>query len=224
MCVPIHFLLSQPHITWLAAPDDFIEIHGAHGYLIHSFLSPQSNKRTDAYGGSFANRTRVLLEIVDAVRGAMPETMPLFVRLSGTDWAPDVPEKDDAGAWVQWGVEQTVQLAGELKTRGVDLVDVSSGGNVKSQKIPIGPAYQAPFARAVKVAHADVLVGSVGMIYTPRLANELVENGTADVVMSAREFIRDPNFVLTAAAELGVAVKPAVQYERGWTRVINPKK
>ncbi|KAI0030498.1 FMN-linked oxidoreductase [Vararia minispora EC-137] len=209
----------------LAAGYDFIEIHGAHGYLIHSFLSPLSNVRADAYGGAFENRVRILLEIVDAVRGAMPETMPLFVRVSATDWAPDVPEQDpDTGVWRQWGSAQTVLLAGALASRGVDLLDVSSGGNVQAQRIPLGPAYQAPFAEAVKRAHPGLLVGAVGMINEPAVADGLLRDGKADVVLLARELMRDPNFVFTAALELGVAVKPAVQYERAWTRVWQPKK
>ncbi|KAI9463810.1 NADH:flavin oxidoreductase 2 [Russula earlei] len=199
---------------------DFIEIHGAHGYLLHSFLSPLTNTRKDAYGGqSFENRTRFVLRVVKAVRAAWGER-PLFVRLSATDWA-EGPEKDpDDGRWLQWGVEQTILLAGELKDLGVDLIDVSSGGNWAAQKIPVTRGYQVPFAEAVKRTHPDIAVGAVGMITTPRQANDVVAEGKADIVLLAREFLRDPHFVLRAASELGVAVKPAAQYELAWPSVL----
>jgi len=199
---------------------DFIEIHAAHGYLLHCFLSPLTNTRSDAYGGqSFENRTRFLLRIIKAVRAAWGEERPLFVRLSATDWA-EGPEKDADGNWLQWGIEQTILLAGELKRLGVDLIDVSSGGNWEAQKVPVKPGYQVPFAEAVKRAHPDIAVGAVGMITTPEQANDVVAKGQADVTLLAREFLRNPHFVLRAASELGVAVKPAAQYELAWQSVL----
>jgi 2,4-dienoyl-CoA reductase-like NADH-dependent reductase (Old Yellow Enzyme family) len=138
-----------------AAGFDFIQIHGAHGYLLHSFLSPISNMRSDDYGGqSFENRIRFPLRVVEVVREAWGDR-PLFVRLSATDWA-EGPEKDSQGRWLQWGIEQTILLTGELKKLGVDLIDVSSGGNWSAQKVLVGPGYQVPFAEAVKKAHSDI--------------------------------------------------------------------
>ncbi|KAI9465023.1 FMN-linked oxidoreductase [Lactarius psammicola] len=203
----------------IVAGFDFIQIHGAHGYLIHSFLSPISNTRSDDYGGqSFENRIRFPLRVVEAVREAWGDR-PLFVRLSATDWA-EGPEKDSEGRWLQWGVEQTILLTGELKKLGVDLIDVSSGGNWAAQKVLVEPGYQVPFAEAVKKAHPDIPVGAVGLITTPKQANEVLVQGKADIVSIAREFLRDPHFVLRAADELGVALRPAVQYERAWQKVL----
>jgi 2,4-dienoyl-CoA reductase-like NADH-dependent reductase (Old Yellow Enzyme family) len=203
----------------IVAGFDFLEFHGAHGYLIHQFLSPLSNTRSDHYGGqSFENRIRFPLRVIEAVREAWGDR-PLFVRLSATDWA-EGPEKDSEGRWLQWGVEQTVLLVGELKKLGVDLIDLSSGGNWSAQKVVVGPGYQVPFAEAVKKAHPDVLVGAVGVISTPKQANEVLVAGKADIVSLAREFLRSPHFVLLAAEELGVAVRPAVQYERAWGTVL----
>jgi len=203
----------------IVAGFDFLEFHGAHGYLIHQFLSPLSNTRSDQYGGqSFENRIRFPLRAIEAVRAAWGDR-PLFVRLSATDWA-EGPEKDSEGRWLQWGVEQTVLLAGELKKLGVDLIDVSSGGNWSAQKVIVGPDYQVPFADVVKKAHPDVLVGAVGLITKPKQANEVLVEGKADIVLLAREFLRNPHFVLLAAEELGVAVRPAVQYERAWQTVL----
>ena len=219
------------------SPVDFIEIHAAHGYLIHSFLSPISNTRTDDYGGqSFENRIRFPLRIFEAVREAWGDR-PLFVRLSATDWA-DGPEKDTQGKWLQWGVEQTILLTGELKKLGVDLIDVSSGGTCSTQKVLVEPGCQVrrsllikaikytiigsqvPFAEAVKKSHPDICVGAVGLITTPKQANDVLVEDKADIVLLAREFLRDPHFVLRAADELGVAVRPAVQYERAWQTVL----
>jgi len=194
---------------------DFIEIHAAHGFLLHSFLSPISNTRTDDYGGrSFENRIRFPLRVVEAVREAWGDR-PLFVRLSATDWA-EGPERDSQGNWLQWGIEQTILLTGKLEKLGVDLIDVSSGGNWSAQKVPVGPGYQVPFAAAVKKAHPDIAVGAVGLITTATQANSVLVEGKADIVSLAREFLRDPHFVLRAADELGVVVGPAVQYERAW--------
>jgi 2,4-dienoyl-CoA reductase-like NADH-dependent reductase (Old Yellow Enzyme family) len=186
----------------LRAGFDVVEIHGAHGYLIHEFLSPLVNTRTDAYGGSFDNRIRFCLEIVDAVRGVWPERLPVFVRLSCTDWK--------AGGW---DVEQTVELARRLKTRGVDLIDCSSGGLVADQQIAIGPGYQVPFAERIR-REASIATGAVGLITTPAQANAIVEQGQADVVLLARELLRDPYFPLRAARELGKAITWPPQYVR----------
>lgn len=175
------------------------------------------------------------------MRGAIPDDMPLFCRLSASDFASEVPEKDQDGIYCQWGSEQTTRLAKELTELGVDLIDVSAGGNYAKQEIPVGPGYQVgccvplcclfsdnyfdqvPFSENIKKAHPDVVTGTVGMILQPKQANEIIEQNRADVVLLAREFMRNPNFVLTAASELGIAVKPANQYERGWMRVLRPR-
>ncbi|KAL7416865.1 NADH:flavin oxidoreductase/NADH oxidase [Mrakia frigida] len=196
---------------------DFIEIHGAHGYLLHSFNSPLSNIRTDRYGGSFENRIRLSLEIAKAVRTNWDG--PLFYRVSGTDWA-EGPERDErTGEWKQWGIQQTVALAGELAKIGVDLIDVSSGGLWADQRIRVGPGYQVPLAEAVKKAHPNLLVGTVGLLTTGRQAEGVLREGRADVIFAAREFLRDSSFVLRSAEELGVVVKSPAQYERAWTRM-----
>ena len=179
-----------------------IELHGAHGYLLHEFLSPLSNKRTDAYGGSFENRIRFTLETVDAVRRVWPDDLPLFIRLSSTDWI-------DGG----WDLEQSTELSRILHGRGVDLVDASSGGNVSGAKIPVGPGYQVPFAEAIR-RNAGIPTGAVGLITDPRQADEIIRSGKADVVILAREMLRDPNWPLRAARELGVKVAWPEQYQR----------
>jgi 2,4-dienoyl-CoA reductase-like NADH-dependent reductase (Old Yellow Enzyme family) len=182
---------------------DAVEIHAAHGYLLHEFYSPLSNTRTDEYGGSYENRVRFLKEVTLSVRAAIPESMPLFVRISASDWT--------TGGWT---VEESVVLAGELEKLGVDLLDVSSGGNVHNAAITVGPGYQVQFADAVK--HGSTIVTStVGMITDAHQANEIIQSGKADVVMMAREFLRNPRWPLQAAAELGVDVKWPVQLERG---------
>jgi 2,4-dienoyl-CoA reductase-like NADH-dependent reductase (Old Yellow Enzyme family) len=179
-----------------------IEIHAAHGYLIHEFLSPLTNQRTDAYGGSFENRTRVLREIVAAVRGSWPERAPLFVRISATDWI-------DGG----WDIQQSVELARQLKGLGADLIDCSSGGNVSHAKIPVGPGYQTPFAEQIR-REAKILTGTVGMITSPIQAEHILATGQADAVIIAREFLRDPYWPLRAARELGQQISWPVQYLR----------
>jgi 2,4-dienoyl-CoA reductase-like NADH-dependent reductase (Old Yellow Enzyme family) len=179
-----------------------IEIHAAHGYLIHEFLSPLSNHRSDAYGGSFDNRTRILRDVVAAVRRVWPERAPLFVRISATDWV-------NGG----WDIEQSVELARQLKELGADLMDCSSGGNVASAKIPIGPAYQTPFAEQIR-REAGILTGTVGMITSPAQAEQIVADGRADAVFLARELLRDPYWPLRAARELAQAVTWPVQYLR----------
>ena len=179
-----------------------IEIHGAHGYLIDEFLSPLSNKRTDNYGGSFENRIRLLLEIVAAIRSVWPESYPLFVRISASDWV-------EGG----WTIDDSVALAKILKTKGVDLIDCSSGGVVSYAKIPAGPNYQVPFAEKVR-KEAGILTGAVGVIVKADQAEAILENGQADIVIMAREFLRDPYFPLRAANELGYDIKYPKQYER----------
>lgn len=179
-----------------------IELHAAHGYLLHQFLSPLSNQRTDEYGGSFENRIRLLLEIVDTIRGAWPAEYPLFVRISATDWTPG-----------GWAAEDSVKLAAILKDKGIDLVDCSSGGNVPKAQIPVGPGYQVQFAESVK-KQTGILTGTVGMITTPEQADGIIQTAQADLVLLAREHLRDPHFALRAAHVLGHEVKWPLQYER----------
>ncbi|KAN0100298.1 hypothetical protein V8E55_000282 [Tylopilus felleus] len=201
---------------------DFIEVHAAHGYLLHQFLSPLSNVRTDAYGGDLSNRMRFPLRIITRVREAWPDK-PLFVRISATDWA-EGPEKGDDGEWKQWGIEQSKLFVGELKSLGVDLVDTSSGGNWIKQKIPLKHGYQVPFAAELKATHPDILIGAIGLLTNPAETESYLKEGKADVVLLARELLRNPHWVLTAARALGVAVKPAVQYERAWTDMVAPAR
>jgi 2,4-dienoyl-CoA reductase-like NADH-dependent reductase (Old Yellow Enzyme family) len=179
-----------------------IELHAAHGYLIHEFLSPLSNRRTDAYGGSFENRTRIVREIVAAVRRVWPERAPVFCRISATDWV-------DGG----WDIQQSVELARQVKELGVDLIDCSSGGNVATAKIPVGPGYQTQFAERIR-RECGVLTGTVGMITSPVQAEHVIATGQADAVILAREMLRDPYWPLRAARELGQAISWPVQYVR----------
>jgi len=179
-----------------------IEIHAAHGYLLHEFLSPLTNHRTDEYGGSFENRTRLAREVVSAVRASIPEELPLFVRISATDWI-------DGGS----AIEDSVNLARQLKMLGVDLIDTSSGGISPHAKIEIGPGYQVPFARRIR-AEAQIATGAVGLITRSRQADDIIRNGDADIVLLAREVLRQPYWPLLAAAELGYDVRWPVQYER----------
>jgi len=179
-----------------------LEIHAAHGYLIHQFLSPLSNVRTDNYGGSFENRIRLLLEIVAAIREVWPSQLPLFVRLSATDWV-------DGG----WSVDETVQLSGILKQQGVDLIDASSGGMVAHAKIPLSPGYQVPFAERIK-NETGILTGAVGLITQARQAEEILQMNQADLILIGRESLRNPNFVLNAAKILGVDVDWPLPYLR----------
>ncbi|WP_242341596.1 MULTISPECIES: NADH:flavin oxidoreductase/NADH oxidase [Anaeromyxobacter] len=168
-----------------------VEIHAAHGYLLHQFLSPLSNRRTDAYGGPFENRTRLLREVVAAVRAEWPEPLPVILRISATDWA-------EGG----WDVEQSVELARGLAPLGVELVDVSSGGLVPTAKVPAGPGYQTGFAERIR-REAHVATGAVGMISAPEQADHVIRSGQADLVLMARELLRDPHFPLRAAGTLG---------------------
>ena len=186
----------------LAAGFDVIEIHGAHGYLIHEFLSPLINTRSDEYGGSFQHRARLCIEIVDAVRGVWPERLPLFIRISATDWK--------AGGW---DVDEAVALARLLKDRGVDLIDCSSGGAVHDQQIAVGPGYQVPFADRIR-RDADIPTGAVGLITDAHQADAIIASGQADLVLLARELLRDPYWPLHAAEKLNVVVPWPAQYLR----------
>ncbi|CAE6459520.1 unnamed protein product [Rhizoctonia solani] len=198
---------------------DFIEIHGAHGYLIHSFYSPLSNDRTDQYGGSFENRIRFPLEVIRTVRAAWDK--PLFFRFSATDWAET--EKDETGEWVSWGIEQSVEFSRRVQAEGIDLVDVSSGGNYSKQNILVGWNYQVEFAARIKKEIPSLLVGAVGLITQPQQAEQILQEEKADVILMARELLRNVDFPLKAAEALGVAVKPANQYEWAWRRMTTPK-
>jgi len=186
----------------LEAGFDFVEIHAAHGYLLHEFLSPLSNLRTDSYGGSFLNRTRLVLEVVDAVRSVWPERLPLFVRISATDWA-------EGG----WNPDESVTLARLLRDRGVDLVDCSSGGNVADAKIPVAPGYQVGFAARIR-REAGIATAAVGLITEPAQANAIIADGEADFVFLARAELRDPYWPVHAAAALGETVSWPKQYLR----------
>ena len=181
-----------------------IELHAAHGYLLHSFLSPLSNHRDDRYGGSLANRARMLREVVAAVRRQWPAPAPLFVRVSATDWA-------DGG----WDIDECVELARWLKADGVDLIDCSSGGSVPHAKIPTAPGYQVPFAARIR-REAGIATGAVGLITDPDQANAIVQRGEADLILMARESLRDPYFPRRAAAHLGATIQVPVQYQRSW--------
>jgi 2,4-dienoyl-CoA reductase-like NADH-dependent reductase (Old Yellow Enzyme family) len=186
----------------LAAGFKIVEIHSAHGYLLHEFLSPLSNHRTDAYGGSFENRTRILREVIAAVRGVWPERLPVFVRISASDWT-------EGG----WDLEQSVELAKQIGPLGVDLIDCSSGGNVATAQIPLAPGYQVPFAEAVR-KRAGIATGAVGLITSGEQAEAIIASGQADIVLLAREFLRDPYWPLHVAAAAGEKVSWPVQYLR----------
>jgi 2,4-dienoyl-CoA reductase-like NADH-dependent reductase (Old Yellow Enzyme family) len=186
----------------LKAGFQVIEIHAAHGYLLHQFMSPLSNFRKDEYGGSFENRIRLLLEVLEAVQSEWPADLPLFIRISATDWA-------EGG----WNLEESVQLSKIVKEKGVDLIDVSSGGLVTHQQIPVGPNYQVPFAEKIK-KETGILTGAVGLITEAIQAEEIIATGKADLVLFARESLRDPNLALNFAKELGVDVPWPIQYER----------
>ncbi|WP_025099908.1 MULTISPECIES: NADH:flavin oxidoreductase/NADH oxidase [Burkholderia] len=183
---------------------DVIEIHAAHGYLFHEFLSPLSNRRGDHHGGTLENRARLLRRVVAAVREQWPRPKPLVVRLSATDWTPG-----------GWDIEECVALCGWLREDGVDLIDTSSGGNVASAKIPVGRGYQVPFAARIR-REAGIATGAVGMITSGRRGAEIIERGDADLVLVAREALRDPYFPRRAAAELGVPIAVPEQYLRAW--------
>ncbi|SFJ39362.1 2,4-dienoyl-CoA reductase [Amycolatopsis sacchari] len=186
----------------LEAGFDVLELHFAHGYLVHQFLSPLSNTRTDRYGGDFDGRVRLALEVAEAVRAEVGEAVPLFARLSATDWV-------DGG----WTVEESVLLAKLLRERGVDLLDVSTGGNHPSPAIPVGPGYQVPFADRIR-AEAGIPAAAVGMITQPAQAEQIVASGAADAVFLGRALLRDPHWPLRAAHELGAEVRWPDQYAR----------
>ena len=181
---------------------DAIEVHAAHGYLLHEFLSPLSNLRDDSYGGSFEGRSRIVLEIVERVRSAMPESMPLFVRISATDWL-------EGG----WDLEASIRISHQLAQRGVDLIDVSSGGLSPEQAIKLGPGYQMPFAEAIS-REVEVAVGAVGLITEASAAEQALQSGVADAVLMGRQFLRDPRYAMRAAIELGVSLEWPGQYLR----------
>jgi 2,4-dienoyl-CoA reductase-like NADH-dependent reductase (Old Yellow Enzyme family) len=187
-----------------AAGFQLIEIHGAHGYLLHQFMSPLSNRRSDEYGGSFENRTRLVREVIAAVREVWPAELPLWLRISATDWA-------EGG----WDIEQSVRLAALVKSMGVDLIDVSSGGLVPHVKIPLGPGYQVPFAERIR-REAGLATGAVGLITEPEQAAAIIAKGEADVVLIARESLRDPYFPRRAAQQLGAKIGAPPQYQRAW--------
>ncbi|HYG23840.1 MAG TPA: NADH:flavin oxidoreductase/NADH oxidase [Verrucomicrobiae bacterium] len=190
----------------LKAGCEWMELHAAHGYLFHEFLSPQSNQRTDQYGGSFENRIRFLLETTRAVRAVWPDSLPLTVRLSCTDWTTG-----------GWDIEQTVELSKHLKAEGVDLIDCSSGGNLPKADIPLGPGYQVPLAERVR-RDVGIATAAVGLITEPQQAEEIIASGKADLVLLARAFLRDPYWPMRAARTLGAprTVLPPVQYGRAW--------
>lgn len=186
-----------------AAGFRILEIHGAHGYLIHEFLSPLSNQRKDEYGGSFENRIRLLKKVIAAVRAAVP--CPLFLRISCTDWT-------EGG----WDLEQSCALAKAIEDDGIALIDCSSGGNVAAAKIPVGPGYQTRFAAEIK-RRSGMLTGTVGMITSPEQADHAIRTNQADMVLLAREMLRDPNWPLRAAKALGIELAPPKQYGRAWS-------
>ena len=187
-----------------AAGCRIVELHAAHGYLLHSFLSPLSNRRDDDYGGTFENRTRLIRRVVEAVRRVWPEQHPVFVRISATDWV-------DGG----WTIEDSVALASMLVPLGVDAFDCSSGGLIPGVRIPVGPGYQVPFAEAIR-RKASIATASVGMITAPEQADQIVRSGQADMIVMAREFLRDPYWPLHAAARLKQPLPPPSQYQRAF--------
>jgi 2,4-dienoyl-CoA reductase-like NADH-dependent reductase (Old Yellow Enzyme family) len=189
-----------------AAGFHLLEVHGAHGYLLHEFLSPLSNQREDEYGGSLENRFRIVREVVAAVRSEWPQQLPLLLRISATDWAPD-----GSG----WKVEDSIALARAIKNQGVDLIDVSSGGTLANVRIAAGPGYQVPFAARIR-REAGIATGAVGAITAPAQAEQILANGEADLVLLAREMLRDPYWPYRAAKALGVDIEAPSQYQRAW--------
>jgi 2,4-dienoyl-CoA reductase-like NADH-dependent reductase (Old Yellow Enzyme family) len=188
----------------LAAGFEVVEIHGAHGYLLHEFLSPFSNIRSDEFGGSLENRMRLALRVTQAVREVWPARNPLFFRISATDW-------QEGG----WDVEQSIELARRLKPLGVDVIDVSSGGNLPHAKIPVGPGYQVPFAAAIR-KQTGIPTTALGMITEPVQAETILSTEQADLVVLARELLRDPYWPRRAAQEMNFKLTPPVQYQRAW--------
>lgn len=193
----------------LEAGFEVAEIHGAHGYLINEFLSPYTNRRTDEYGGSYENRTRFALEVVDAVRAVWPEDLPVFFRISATDWLSENADDEREG----WTADDTVRFAADLKAHGVDLLDTSTGGNAPGAKIAVGPDYQVPFAERVK-KEAGLPVGAVGLITEAQQAEKIIVDGRADAALIGRELLRDPYFARNAARELGADIHVPNPYHR----------
>ena len=192
----------------LEAGFELVEIHGAHGYLIHEFLSPLANQRTDEYGGSFENRIRFALDVARAVRANWPDHLPLFMRFSASDWV-------EGG----WDIEQSVELARRLGPLGVDLIDCSSGGAVQQATIPVAPGYQVPFAEQIR-READIMTGAVGMITEPAQADAIIRNGRADMVLLARAMLRSPYWAIEAAEALDQDAPVPVQYSRAFPRPV----
>jgi 2,4-dienoyl-CoA reductase-like NADH-dependent reductase (Old Yellow Enzyme family) len=188
----------------LVAGFEVIEIHGAHGYLLHEFLSPFSNIRTDEFGGSLENRMRLPLRVTQAVREVWPARLPLFFRISATDW-------QEGG----WDLEQSIELARRLKPLGVDVIDVSSGGNLPHAKIPVGPGYQVPFSESIR-KRAEIPTTALGMIIDPVQAETILSTEQADLVVLARELLRDPYWPRRAAEQMNFKLTPPVQYQRAW--------
>ncbi len=188
----------------LDAGFEAVEVHAAHGYLLHEFLSPLSNHRDDGHGGSFENRIRLALEVVRSVRAVWPERLPLFVRVSATDWVPG-----------GWDVEECVELARRFRDEGVDLVDTSSGGLSPDQQVQLGPGYQVPFAARIR-REAEIATGAVGLISEASQAERIITEGDADAVLIGRQSLRDPYWPLRAARALGEDIVVPTQYERGW--------
>ena len=184
---------------------DVLEIHAAHGYLLHEFLSPLSNQREDEYGGSLENRSRFLMRVAHAVRSSIGEEMPLFVRISASDYTPG-----------GWDIDESVSLASQLRESGVDLIDVSSGGNVAHAQIPIGPGYQVPFAREIR-ENAAIPTAAVGLINDASQAEQILSEGSADAVFLARAYLRNPRWAMSAAEELGEVIDWPVQFDRART-------
>jgi 2,4-dienoyl-CoA reductase-like NADH-dependent reductase (Old Yellow Enzyme family) len=190
----------------VAAGGKILELHAAHGYLLHEFLSPLSNHRTDGYGGSFDNRIRLVVQVTDAVRRVWPESLPLFVRISATDWSDD-----------GWTVEDSIALARRLQAHGADVIDCSSGGNLPQAKIPVGPGYQVPFAERIR-REAGIMTAAVGMITAAEQAEQILQIGQADAIVLARQLLRDPYWPIHAALELGAPIQPPAQYLRAFPR------
>lgn len=192
--------------AWRARDAGFevIELHAAHGYLLHQFLSPLSNSRDDAYAGSLENRARLLREVIAVVREAWPAPRPLWVRVSATDWVDD-----------GWNIDECVELARWLRDDGIDLIDCSSGGNTPHARIPLAPGYQVPFAARIR-REAGIATGAVGLITEPKQAEDILQQGAADVIVMARELLRDPYFPRRAAHELGASIQAPRQYQRAW--------
>lgn len=188
----------------LQAGFQVVEIHSAHGYLLHEFLSPLTNQRNDEYGGAFENRIRLLLQVAECVRGLWPKEQPVFVRISATDWS-------EGG----WDLPQSIELSRRLKQLGIDVIDVSSGGAVATARIPFGPGYQVGFAAAIR-REVNIATGAVGMISEPVQAETILATGQADLVLLAREMLRDPYWPRRAAQTLGTKIKPPVQYDKAW--------